>query len=289
MKNDFQNVIDLVGLVSKDNLRYVDYYAEAGFGIFMPTVGFCEYAITKAHTHPAYSFIIYFDYSKGIVPCNVDIKEGEYLVQAISPDFPHEEEEGDRFNRYIAIFISKDFYEKEYKHYSNSRAMYMFNSFTVSKNIMLHIEKYINEYEAFTPARGDMLVHISSIIVHELIRGVLKLKSKDEVSIKRVEIEKIVNYMHQYFCEKITISKLAALCNMSESGFNKVFKEELLTSPMDYLINIRIEKAKKLLRSRSKSITEIALECGFNSLSHFSSCFTKNTSTTPREYINTYK
>lgn len=76
---------------------------------------------------------------------------------------------------------------------------------------------------------------------------------------------------------------------MSESSLNKVFKEELLYSPIEYLINIRLDKAKKLLRSKSKSITEIALECGFSSLSHFSSCFTKANNISPRSYMDEYK
>lgn len=46
--------------ISESDLKYVDYYVSENFAIFIPSVGFCEYAIMPQHTHPAYSFILFF-------------------------------------------------------------------------------------------------------------------------------------------------------------------------------------------------------------------------------------
>lgn len=105
---------------------------------------------------------------------------------------------------------------------------------------------------------------------------------------KKLWIEKILEYMHQNFGEKLSVNDLAKLANMSESHFIRIFKKETKVSPMDYLIKLRIDKAKKLLRNNTKLITEIAMECGFNSPSHFSTCFSRQMGITPKEYQNSF-
>lgn len=289
MKDNFESVKNLVGNVTKENLKYVDYYVSKDFGIFIPVVGYCEYAIIENHTHPAYSFILYLNNESSIYPCTVKVKEDEYLVQAISPDFPHTERKEERFNRYIAILISKEIFEEEYSKYSESIDMYRCNSFKVNKNTMTYIKRYIDEVEANIHCKEEVINSLINIVIHDVIRGLVDAEFKESKNIKRIEVKKAVNYMNQSFSDKITISNLASVCNMSESSFSRIFKEELLVSPMEYLINIRINKAKKLLRSKSKNITEIALECGFSSLSHFSSSFIKHEKISPREYEDKYK
>ena len=77
---------------------------------------------------------------------------------------------------------------------------------------------------------------------------------------------------------------MCSLVNMSESNFNKLFKKQTNFSPIEYLINVRLKKAKKYLRETNYIITDIALKCGFYSASHFSSCFMKQLGITPSDY-----
>lgn len=84
------------------------------------------------------------------------------------------------------------------------------------------------------------------------------------------------------------VRELAKLANMSESNYIRLFKKEAGMAPMEYLINLRLDKAKKLLRTGSKSITEISLQCGFGSPSHFSNSFTKHLGLTPSDYQKSY-
>ena len=90
--------------------------------------------------------------------------------------------------------------------------------------------------------------------------------------------------MEQHFSEKITVDTLAQLSNMSQSNFNRLFKKEMNISPIEYLINLRLRKAKKYLSEMSNSISDIALKCGFYSASYFSSCFYKQFNLSPSEY-----
>ena len=84
--------------------------------------------------------------------------------------------------------------------------------------------------------------------------------------------------------DKITVGVLASVAHLSASHFARGFKEETGKAPMEYAHDLRLERAKKLLLAGDKSITEIALECGFNSPSYLSACFQKQYKMTPSEY-----
>jgi transcriptional regulator GlxA family with amidase domain len=95
--------------------------------------------------------------------------------------------------------------------------------------------------------------------------------------------------MQQNFGKKITIDQLAQIANMSVSHFDRKFKREYGCTPLQYLLNIRIEKAKKYLKNNDERIVSIALLCGFSNASSFSSYFHKTVGIKPMEYKKIYK
>lgn len=86
------------------------------------------------------------------------------------------------------------------------------------------------------------------------------------------------------FAEPITIQALAAHAEMSEVHFRNEFKRHFGISPLSYLKKVRIENAKHLLHSGYHTVTEVAMDCGFESTSYFSSEFKRMTGKTPSEY-----
>lgn len=283
---DMKNIKNLVGSsITKDNLKHVDVYVSNNLSIFIPSTGFCEYAIKHNHTHPSYSFIIFFSESQNMIDIKIQVPESYYLMSAMSPEIGHEEKISDNFNRYIAVFIDKDFFDEQYTIYdSNKPNNYFWDQFIIKKDILSFIKKFMNEYEENSLGREKLLNTLSIIITHEFIRSILSMDIINDISIKKDEIQIAINYMNHHFGEKITIEFLSKLSNMSESNFNRNFKKEVGSSPIEYLINIRLKKAKKLLREKNINITEISLKCGFYSLSHFSSCFTKQFGISPSDY-----
>ena len=73
---------------------------------------------------------------------------------------------------------------------------------------------------------------------------------------------------------------------MSQFHFSRLFKQSLDISPHQYVTKQRVEKAKTLLNKNDRLITDIALECGFNSHSHLSKKFRQLTGMTPKQYRN---
>jgi AraC family transcriptional regulator len=98
------------------------------------------------------------------------------------------------------------------------------------------------------------------------------------------QVLQVLDYINDHLNQDIKLADLAALLDMSQFHFSHLFKQAMGTSPYQYLLQQRIERAKQLLKQSDRSIVEIALECGFNSHSHLSKTFRQSTSMTPKAY-----
>ncbi|MBE7083884.1 MAG: AraC family transcriptional regulator [Clostridiales bacterium] len=97
------------------------------------------------------------------------------------------------------------------------------------------------------------------------------------------------NYIEENLSSPITLESLAKTYNYSASHFRHIFTKHLKLSPKQFIIQKRMNKAQTLLEKTQKSITEIALECGFYDTAQFSKLFKKRFNVSPSEYKKTYK
>lgn len=286
---DLIKIQHLVGSITEEDLECVDVAVAEYVGIFVPSTGFCKYAISPRHTHPAYMFNIFLEDEQIIIQREIEVPQNSYLSVVLSPELPHEEKMGESFKRYYAVMIHKAYFEKEYNLYTGKMPpKYIWKQFLVNSDIMFYINQFTYEYERNDKNKEKNLEALSMLIAQAFIRSLANTEEKTEAISKDYEIQKVEHYMQQNFGSKITIGELAEKANMSESHFIRTFKKETNLSPMDYLMNVRIEKAKKILKDGTKIITDIALSCGFSSASHFSSSFQKKTGRTPTEYRKKY-
>jgi AraC family transcriptional regulator len=98
------------------------------------------------------------------------------------------------------------------------------------------------------------------------------------------QLLQVVNYINEYLDREIKLVDLAKLLGMSQFHFSYSFKRSLDITPYQYLMQQRVERAKQLLKQTKRSIMDIALECGFNSHSHFGKQFRQLTGMTPKFY-----
>lgn len=97
------------------------------------------------------------------------------------------------------------------------------------------------------------------------------------------EIAGTVSYIRQNIREELTLEELAQCAGLSLSRFKARFKKETGMTPREYINQLKIREAKKLLKE-GRSVTEVALELGFNSSNYFAVLFKKITLYTPTEY-----
>ncbi|ANY84092.1 hypothetical protein BB934_38200 (plasmid) [Microvirga ossetica] len=84
--------------------------------------------------------------------------------------------------------------------------------------------------------------------------------------------------------DRWTVGKLADTCCMSESNFRRVWKDAIGQSPQEYIISMRMQMAAALLRSPGRSVLEVSLSVGFDSLSSFNRLFRRYFDCTPLQW-----
>lgn len=98
-------------------------------------------------------------------------------------------------------------------------------------------------------------------------------------------IEQAKEYMHQeYSMSDLTLDKVSSKVNISPNYFSSLFNQETGMTFIEYLTNIRMEKAKDYLRGSSNKITEIGYLVGYQDSHYFSYIFKKTQNCTPSEY-----
>lgn len=120
-----------------------------------------------------------------------------------------------------------------------------------------------------------------------------KRNSFDTASSKRKEhTEKfmtVCNYIHEHYTEDLCLDDIARIAGFSKYHFTRLFKDFTGVSFYKYLNKKRIEHAEKLLADPDLSITEVALQSGFSSLSAFIRMFRLFKNCTPTEFRNLYE
>lgn len=274
--------------VTNESLKYVDCYVQEHVGLFIPTIGQGEYAIMPQQVHPAYRFVICFEQSDALFEPTIPLKENHYLCVATSPGVEHEENTLG-FLHYYCILIEKEYFESQYHLYRKGHPFFKREQFLVCHDILKMLNGFAFEYSKEMPNAEITLNAQATIITHWLIRSILGENYDMRAISSNYSIARAEHYIEQHFAESVTVTKLAELGNMSVSNFIRTFKKEMHLTPKEYLINVRIEKAKKLLRRNELTITEVSMRCGFSSSAHFTNSFTHLMGMTPTEYRNRYK
>lgn len=104
-----------------------------------------------------------------------------------------------------------------------------------------------------------------------------------------VRLGKVLEYFENNPDEKIYIEDMASLANMSKRNFQRIFKRALGLSPVNYLTQIRLQKARKLLRETELQIIDISALTGFTDSNYFIKCFKQSFGTTPYKFRMQFK
>jgi AraC-like DNA-binding protein len=95
------------------------------------------------------------------------------------------------------------------------------------------------------------------------------------------QLRPVLKYVDQHYNQKITLTELAIMANMSRHHFCRVFKNITGKPPIEYINHLRINAAIELLKEGHLNISEIALTVGFNDSNYFSRLFKKYKKVSP--------
>ena len=101
-------------------------------------------------------------------------------------------------------------------------------------------------------------------------------------------ILKVKNYISKNYMDDLRLPQLASLAGMSSSAFSRFFKLHTGRNISEYIIDLRLGYAARMLVDTAKSISEIGFDCGFNNLSNFNRIFKKKKGCSPSEFRENY-
>jgi AraC family transcriptional regulator len=102
--------------------------------------------------------------------------------------------------------------------------------------------------------------------------------------LSKARLAQVVDYIETNLEDPLTLSELAAVCNLSPSHFARRFKATTGLPPHQYLIAVRVNRAKRLLATQGQAIVDIAYACGFTHQEHMTRIFRRQTGMTPASY-----
>lgn len=122
----------------------------------------------------------------------------------------------------------------------------------------------------------ELLLHLITFDVKNQLKELLKLISQGQKADLRY-------LMDNYYLKPLTLNELARLSGRSLSSFKRAFQEEFSSSPAAWIKKKRLEHAVFLLKNTDKNISEISLEIGYESVSHFIKAFKERFGATPKQ------
>ena len=130
-----------------------------------------------------------------------------------------------------------------------------------------------------------MRISISQIFIMEYIFFNIDTFPRSEYSRiqinNQIRIQKMLSYIYEHYAEAVTLEDIAKAADISRSEAGRCFNTYMGCSPVDALIQYRLQTAYTMLCDKTKTLQEISYSCGFNSVNYFSRQFKKAYGYTP--------
>ena len=251
---------------------------------------------SNEHTHEGYEFFIPFSYSPFLKTLSVDSLKVTPHPGALIPTNPGQIHgaEGD-FTIYssLCLYIPKKYITNIAYSITGEKDIFFSNKANPSsKNLQQLVNQFIQESREQKAGYKHLLESLSTQIIVELLRHTdnnISEKMNRRETGARLNILKVVEYLHDNFNQDFTNEELLDIANLSPYYFIRLFKKETGRTPQQYLVELKIDKAKELLAFSNYSVTEICFLCGFSEHSHFSKVYKKFTGLTPLNYRKLHK
>jgi AraC family transcriptional regulator len=99
------------------------------------------------------------------------------------------------------------------------------------------------------------------------------------------QLKQVIDFAHSYMQSNIGLHEMAGLVHLSPYHFGRLFKQTVGKSPYQFILQLKIDYAKKLIKQNSGPIGDIAYQLNFSDQSHFSNAFRKAVGISPRQFL----
>jgi AraC family transcriptional regulator len=131
---------------------------------------------------------------------------------------------------------------------------------------------------------GDSICNFLAVHLLRNYSNLVPKTSQHEGGLNQHNLQQVLDYIDSFLDRDLSLEALAGVVGISKYHFINLFKQSMGMTPHQYVIQQRIERARRLLRDCTSTISEISLACGFANQSHFTRLFRKHTGVTPKTY-----
>ncbi len=143
------------------------------------------------------------------------------------------------------------------------------------------------EYDKKTPGYEIVIKSYLLQLVAALLPYCTRNTEADAILTEHAKkLKEVLSYIDAHYMEELTISGLAGICFFSEYYFMRFFKKYMGMSCVQYIKNVRLERAADQFENGETNTLEVALACGFSNLSYFHREFKKKYGMTPKRFIS---
>lgn len=155
--------------------------------------------------------------------------------------------------------------------------------------VELILSVLINAYNYALESDGDVVKELKRNAVSYIVSLILtRLNNNNNNVESKNDLLSAIIYINSKFHKNITCSSVAEKFGYTPNYFSSIFKKNMGMTFSEYVLNLRLERARYLLITKDMSIMELCLSCGFHTAAYFSSLFKKKYKLTPGEYRNKY-
>lgn len=254
------------------------------------------------HFHSQYE-LVYIEkgYGQCLIGDSVISYTDEELILA-GPDLPHcmqsaPEYETDPSLRVNGVIIQfeKDFMQYSFSHYIQFIPIqHMLEDSQRGIRFSLKNYPHIQQMIKQMPNSQGISQIILILSLLEALSGCTQKKlaaspnyAPTSETFKDKKMEKIIAYLHKNYTRAIKLDEIASFAAMNPAAFCRYFKANTGKTLKEYILDMRIGYACKLLAAEDINISQISLECGFESVPHFNRSFRQQTGMSPTAYKKT--
>lgn len=246
---------------------------------------------------PAYHFHSDFSFSVNYGPsCLLQVEKKDVpiipgKIHAINPEQGHTvygctgKVLGLNINSKFLHNIAQDLYGKKEMICFNNQA-FDFNA-DLQNLIQIFRDELINRQRGYQLVLQSISVQMAIVILRNLKSNIVESETKvtncETYTKQAIEyLNEIVN--SEFNNTEYSLEEIAEIAKLSPYHFIRIFKKETGKTPYEYYVDLKIKKAKELLKNNKLSILETSFRCGFTNSSHFANVFKKSVGLTPSNY-----
>jgi len=151
--------------------------------------------------------------------------------------------------------------------------------------LLQSLERALFEPPGYADLKVEYLARaLAAHVLHKNTNLIAGTESAANVPLTNRQVRLVINYIQDHLSSKIVLNDLATLLNLGQTSLTKRFKASFRQTPHQYLMEVRVSRARELLERSNLPVVEVAVLCGFADQTHLGTVFKGIVGMTPSQY-----